>query len=35
MPADRLAILRDALIKALGDPEFKAEAQKRNWEVER
>jgi len=34
LPADRLAILREALMKALQDPEFKAEAQKRNWEVE-
>lgn len=34
MPSDRLAVLRDALMKALNDPEFKAEAQKRNWEVE-
>jgi tripartite-type tricarboxylate transporter receptor subunit TctC len=34
VPADRLTILRDALMKALKDPEFIAEAQKRNWEVE-
>ena len=34
MPADRLALLREAMIKGLSDPEFKAEAQKRNWEVE-
>ena len=34
VPADRVAMLRDALMKALNDPEFKAEAQKRNWEVE-
>jgi tripartite-type tricarboxylate transporter receptor subunit TctC len=34
MPADRLGILREAMIKGLGDPEFKAEAQKRGWEVE-
>ncbi len=34
MPADRLTMLREALIKALADPEFKAEAQKRNWEIE-
>ncbi len=34
MPADRLAVLREALLKALNDPEFKAEAQKRNWDVE-
>jgi tripartite-type tricarboxylate transporter receptor subunit TctC len=34
MPADRLTMLREAMIKALADPEFKAEAQKRNWEIE-
>jgi tripartite-type tricarboxylate transporter receptor subunit TctC len=34
VPADRLAMLREAMMKALNDPEFKAEAQKRNWEVE-
>ena len=34
VPADRLSILRDGLMKALKDPEFIAEAQKRNWEVE-
>lgn len=34
MPADRLAMLREAMIKGLADPEFKAEAQKRGWEVE-
>jgi tripartite-type tricarboxylate transporter receptor subunit TctC len=34
VPADRLTILRDGLMKALKDPEFIAEAQKRNWEVE-
>ena len=34
MPADRLAMLREAMIQALGDPEFKAEAQKRGWDVE-
>ena len=34
LPADRLAMLREALMKALTDPEFKTEAQKRNWEVE-
>jgi tripartite-type tricarboxylate transporter receptor subunit TctC len=34
MLPDRLAMLREALLKALNDPEFKSEAQKRNWEVE-
>lgn len=34
MPADRVTILREALMKALKDPEFIAEAQKRSWEVE-
>jgi tripartite-type tricarboxylate transporter receptor subunit TctC len=34
VPADRVTILRDGLMKALKDPEFIAEAQKRNWEVE-
>ncbi|TMA60808.1 MAG: hypothetical protein E6J73_13150 [Deltaproteobacteria bacterium] len=34
LSADRLTLLREALMKALSDPEFKAEAQKRNWEVE-
>jgi tripartite-type tricarboxylate transporter receptor subunit TctC len=34
MPAERLALLREAFMKGLNDPEFKAEAQKRNWEVE-
>jgi tripartite-type tricarboxylate transporter receptor subunit TctC len=34
MAADRLTMLREAMIKALADPEFKAEAQKRNWEIE-
>jgi tripartite-type tricarboxylate transporter receptor subunit TctC len=34
IPADRLSMLREALMKGLNDPEFKAEAQKRNWEVE-
>src|SRR5262249_29705767 len=34
VPADRLTMLRDGLMKALKDPEFIAEAQKRNWEVE-
>jgi len=34
LPADRLAILRDAYAKMIGDPEFLAEAKKREWEVE-
>jgi hypothetical protein len=34
IPADRITTLRDALVKALNDPEFIAEAQKRGWEVE-
>jgi tripartite-type tricarboxylate transporter receptor subunit TctC len=34
MPADRVTTLRDGLMKALKDPEFIAEAQKRGWEVE-
>jgi tripartite-type tricarboxylate transporter receptor subunit TctC len=34
MPTDRLSVLREAVIKGLADPEFKAEAQKRNWEIE-
>ena len=34
IPADRVTTLRDALVKALNDPEFVAEAQKRGWEVE-
>ncbi len=34
LPPERLTVLREALMKAHNDPEFKAEAQKRNWEVE-
>jgi tripartite-type tricarboxylate transporter receptor subunit TctC len=34
LPADRVTTLRDGLTKALKDPEFIAEAQKRGWEVE-
>ena len=34
LPAERLRILRDAYGKMLGDPEFLAEAKKRDWEVE-
>jgi tripartite-type tricarboxylate transporter receptor subunit TctC len=33
-PGERVSILRDGLMKALKDPEFIAEAQKRGWEVE-
>lgn len=33
IPADRTKILREALMKALSDPEFLAEAKKRGWEV--
>lgn len=31
---DRVKILREAFSKALGDPEFKAEAKSRGWELE-
>jgi len=34
VPADRVRTLRNGLMKALKDPEFIAEAQKRGWEVE-
>jgi tripartite-type tricarboxylate transporter receptor subunit TctC len=34
LPADRLKILRDAYAKMIVDPEFLAEAKKREWEVE-
>jgi tripartite-type tricarboxylate transporter receptor subunit TctC len=34
LPAERLANLREAMVKALNDPEFRTEAQKRNWEIE-
>ena len=34
MPADRLTMLREALLKGLADTEFKTEAQKRGWDVE-
>jgi tripartite-type tricarboxylate transporter receptor subunit TctC len=34
VPPERVSILRDGLMKALKDPEFIAEAQKRGWEVE-
>jgi len=34
MPTDRLKILRDAYAKMVSDPDFLAEAKKRDWEVE-
>jgi tripartite-type tricarboxylate transporter receptor subunit TctC len=34
LPADRLQILRDAFAKMIADPQFLAEAKKREWEVE-
>jgi tripartite-type tricarboxylate transporter receptor subunit TctC len=34
MPADRIATLRTAFMKAVADPELVAEAQKRGWELE-
>ncbi len=34
MAPDRVATLRDGFMKALADPEFVIEAQKRNWELE-
>jgi tripartite-type tricarboxylate transporter receptor subunit TctC len=34
MPADRLKLLRDAYAKMLNDPEFLADAKKRDWDVE-
>ena len=33
-PADRVKILRDAYAKAVKDPELRADAAKRNWDVE-
>ncbi|HWO43645.1 MAG TPA: hypothetical protein VNO43_17790, partial [Candidatus Eisenbacteria bacterium] len=33
-PADRLKILRDGYAKMVADPEFLADAKKRDWEVE-
>ncbi len=33
IPADRVKLLRDAYTKMLKDPEFAAEATKRNWEI--
>jgi len=32
VPADRVKILRDGFLKAMGDPELLAEAEKRGWE---
>jgi tripartite-type tricarboxylate transporter receptor subunit TctC len=34
MPPDRLKLLRDAYAKMISDPEFLADAKKRDWEVE-
>jgi tripartite-type tricarboxylate transporter receptor subunit TctC len=34
MPADRLKLLRDAYAKMVNDPEFLADAKKRDWDVE-
>lgn len=34
MPAERLATLRDAYAKMIKDPQFLADAKKREWEVE-
>ena len=34
LPADRLKTLRDAYAKMIGDPEFLADAKKRDWDVE-
>lgn len=34
MPADRIKILRDAYAKMIADPDFLAEAKKREWQVE-
>jgi len=33
IPQDRVTTLREAFVKTLSDPEFLAEAQKREWEV--
>ena len=33
-PPDRVKILRDAYAKAVKDPELRADAAKRNWDVE-
>ena len=34
LPADRLKILRDAYAKMIADPDFLADAKKRDWDVE-
>ena len=34
MAPERVAMLRDGFLRALGDPELVIEAQKRNWELE-
>jgi len=33
IPADRVKILRDSFVRAMDDPEFVAEAKKRDWEL--
>lgn len=33
MAADRVRVLREALMKTLGDPELLADAKKRGWDV--
>jgi tripartite-type tricarboxylate transporter receptor subunit TctC len=33
-PADRIKILRDGFAKMIADPDFLAEAKKREWDVE-
>jgi len=33
-PADRIKILRDALVKSMSDPALLAEAKKRNWDID-
>jgi tripartite-type tricarboxylate transporter receptor subunit TctC len=34
MPGDRLAILRDAFTKTMGDEQFRAEVKRRNYEFD-
>ena len=34
LPADRLKILRDGYAKMINDPDFLADAKKRDWDVE-
>jgi tripartite-type tricarboxylate transporter receptor subunit TctC len=33
IPAERVKILRDSFMKTMDDPEFVAEARKRDWEL--